>query len=39
LRQIAPSAEKVFRDQYVLEFIGDKEYKHENTMRAALITR
>jgi len=39
LREIAPSAEKVFRDQYVLEFIGDKEYKHENTMRAALINK
>lgn len=37
LREIAPQAEQVFRDQYVMEFIGGKEYKHENNMKAALI--
>ena len=37
LREIAPQAEHIFRDQYVLEFIGGKEYEHENSMKAALI--
>lgn len=37
LREIAPSAEQVFRDQYVMEFIGGKEYKTENSMKSALI--
>ena len=37
LREIAPQAQQVFRDQYVMEFIGGKEYKTENTMKAALI--
>ncbi len=37
LREIAPQAEQIFRDQYVMEFIGGKEYKHENNMKAALI--
>lgn len=37
LREIAPQAEQVFRDQYVMEFIGGKKYKHENNMKAALI--
>ncbi|MCR5533302.1 MAG: DUF1016 N-terminal domain-containing protein [Paludibacteraceae bacterium] len=36
LREIAPSAEQVFRDQYVMEFIGGKEYKTENSMKSAL---
>lgn len=29
LREIAPQAEQIFRDQYVMEFIGGKEYAHE----------
>ena len=29
LREIAPSAEQVFRDQYVMEFIGGKDYRPE----------
>ena len=37
LREIAPQAEQIFRDQYVIEFIGGKEYAHENSMKAALV--
>ena len=37
LREIAPEAEKVFRDQYVMEFIGGKDYKTENAMKSALV--
>ena len=37
VREIAPKAELVFRDQYVLEFLGSKEYEHENSMKKALI--
>ena len=37
MREIAPKAEQVFRDQYVLEFLGGKEYEHENSMKKALI--
>lgn len=37
LREIAPSASEVFRDQYVMEFISGKEEKPENTLRKALI--
>ena len=36
-RQIAPQAEQVFRDQYVMEFLGGKEYENENTMKKAMI--
>ena len=39
MREIAPQAEQIFRDQYVLEFIGGKDYEHENTMKKALINR
>lgn len=39
LREIAPNADKVFRDQYVMEFLGGKEYRHENDMKAALIAQ
>ena len=39
LREIAPQAEQFFRDQYVMEFIGGKEYQHENTMKKALIAQ
>ena len=37
VREIAPKAGQVFRDQYVLEFLGGKEYEHENSMKKALI--
>ena len=37
LREMAPAAEQVFRDQYVMEFIGGKEYKTENSMKSALV--
>ena len=37
MREIAPQAEHVFRDQYVLEFLGGKDYENENSMKAALI--
>ena len=37
MREIAPKAEQVFRDQYVLEFLGGMEYEHENSMKKALI--
>lgn len=36
LREIAPEAKQVFRDQYVMEFIGGKEYKTESAMKSAL---
>lgn len=39
LREIAPNADKMFRDQYVMEFLGGKEYHHENDMKAALIAQ
>ena len=37
LRELAPQADHVFRDKYVLEFLGGKEYETENSMKAALI--
>ena len=37
MREIAPQAEHVFRDQYVLEFLGGKDYENENSMKTALI--
>lgn len=39
MREILPVSEKVFKDQYVMEFIGGKNYSTENTMKAALIKR
>ena len=39
VREIAPAAEQVFRDQYVLEFLGGKEYHHENDFRRALVAQ
>lgn len=39
LREIAPNADKVFRDQYVMEFLDGKRYRHENDMKAALINQ
>ncbi len=37
LREIAPQAELMFRDNYVIDFITGKESKPENTLRRALI--
>ena len=37
LREIVPTAQQVFRDQYVMEFIGGKTFKTENSMKSALI--
>ena len=37
LREIAPDAEHVFRDDYVMEFIGGKTYPRETSMKSALI--
>ncbi len=39
LREIAPEAERVFRDQYVIEFINGKEAKPENNLRRALLKK
>lgn len=39
LREIAPEAERVFRDQYVMEFITGKEAKPENNLRRALLKK
>lgn len=37
LREIAPSALTVFRDQYVMEFLGSERFSHENALRSALV--
>lgn len=37
MRAIAPKADQVFRDRYVLEFLGGKKIENENTMKKALI--
>lgn len=37
LREMAPQSETVFRDQYILEFIKGVDYKHENSLRNALV--
>ena len=39
LREIAPKAEVIFRDQYVFEFIGGKDYSNENSLKKALIAK
>ena len=39
LREIAPDAANLFRDQYVIEFLGGSEYPHENVMRKALVSK
>ena len=39
LREMAPASEEVFRDQYVMEFIGGKEYPTEHSMKAALVSQ
>ena len=37
MREMAPKADLVFRDSYVLEFLGGKIFENENTMKKALI--
>ena len=37
LREIAPQAEKIFRDTYVMEFITGEEAKPENSLRKAML--
>lgn len=37
MREMAPKADLVFRDRYVLEFLGGKIFENENTMKKALI--
>ena len=37
LREMAPQAEQMFRDNYVMEFITGKESKPENALQRALI--
>lgn len=39
VRELAPEAENVFRDNYVFEFVAGKTIKNENTLRAALISQ
>ena len=37
VREIAPKAEQIFKDQYILEFLGGKEYQYETKMKSALV--
>lgn len=37
LREIAPASDQVFRDKYVMEFVGGKTYKSEYSLKKALI--
>ena len=37
MREIAPKAEQIFKDQYILEFLGGKEYQYETKMKSALV--
>ena len=37
LQEIAPGSESVFRDKYVMEFVGGKTYKSEHSLKMALI--
>ena len=39
LREIAPKAESIFRDHYVMEFVGEQNGKPENTFRKTLIAK
>ena len=39
VRELAPSAEAVFRDNYVFEFVAGKAIRNENSLRAALISQ
>lgn len=37
LREIAPGSNQVFKDKYVMEFVGGKTYKSEHSLKKALI--
>jgi predicted nuclease of restriction endonuclease-like (RecB) superfamily len=37
LREISPDSEKIFRDKYVMEFVGGKTYKSEHSLKKVLI--
>ncbi|MCQ2307566.1 MAG: PDDEXK nuclease domain-containing protein [Bacteroidales bacterium] len=39
VREIAPKAEHVFRDHYVMEFVGEQNGKPENILRKTLIAK
>ena len=39
VREIAPKAERVFRDHYVMEFVGEQNGKPENTLRKTLLDK
>lgn len=39
LRQIAPQAELVFRDKYVMEFLGGRDFENENSLKKALVAQ
>ena len=39
MKEIAPAAATIFRDQYVMEFISGQEAKPENSLRKALIKK
>ena len=39
MREIAPTASSVFRDQYVMEFLGATHFDHENSMKSALVSK
>ena len=39
LREIAPSSERSFRDRYIMDFIGNKTYADEHSMKQAMISK
>ena len=39
LREIAPAAERSFRDRYIMDFIGGKYYSDEYSMKQAIIAK
>ena len=39
VRELAPGAESVFRDNYVFEFVAGKTIRNENSLRVALISQ
>ena len=39
MREIVPEADKVFRDQYIIEFLGASLYPTEQTLKKAIIAK
>ena len=39
LREIVPSSERSFRDRYIMDFIGDKSFPNEHSMKQAIISK